>query len=317
MRHVTHSKPDGDKDRPDRLPVEIINTVTHRQITLIIVLSLTLVIGINTLISISGIVDRIDGGGRIIQEKWKLLRSSDQSVDWLVLGDSSADQGVIPDHFEVELGGSALNLATVGNVLAINDVWMLDEYISRHGAPNNVVIVHVYDMWRREVETSAFAKIPLTPGFWWSKDPSLSLNLSDAAELPAFRYLPLYQAKSLLKKLADEPSKLRTPPRMIQSNGFSPVIESQPDRVESDFGVHKNFYSKSQFEITEANTDALDILVELADEHDFNVYIANSPIYEGMKSDPGFEEYYSGVRRLLTDLDERSPNIHYVLCETP
>lgn len=299
------------------LPDEVPAPVDRSHIAIVIITALVAVLGVNAVISISGGVDRLDGGGRLIREKWTILDSLDQPVDWLILGDSSAVEGVIPDQLEASLGGSAVNLATVANMLAIDDVWMLDEYIGRHGAPKNVVIVHVYDVWHRNVEASAFAKVPLTPGFWWSRTPSLSLTLSESVELLAFRYLPLYQSKELVKRLAADPSKLLIPPRTIQTDGFTGVDDAQPANVEYDFITHTNFLAEQPYELSDANRQALNRLVELTDKHGFNVYIANSPIFDGLKADQDFQSYFANVQNLLIELDDRSPNIHYVLCDTP
>ena len=35
-----------------------------------------------------------------IHQKWQLLEHLDQPVDWLILGDSSCNQGVMPADFE-------------------------------------------------------------------------------------------------------------------------------------------------------------------------------------------------------------------------
>ncbi|MEB3357540.1 MAG: hypothetical protein VKK04_12500, partial [Synechococcales bacterium] len=42
--------------------------------------------------------------------KWNLLTDLKQPADWLVLGDSSCNQGVVPEILSQELGGTALNL---------------------------------------------------------------------------------------------------------------------------------------------------------------------------------------------------------------
>ena len=299
------------------LPVEVPSRASGPQIAFVIIAALLAVLGVNFLISISGGLDRLDGGARLIREKWRILDSLDQPVEWLILGDSSADEGVIPGQLVASLGGSAVNLATVGNMLAVDDMWMLDEYISRHGAPENVLIVHVYDVWHRDIETSAFAKVPLTPGFWWSRNPSLSLSLSDSVEFLAFRYLPIYQSKKLLWRLALDPGRLLTPPKATPPDGYTAVNESQPDNVESDAVGHKNFVKKNSFELSEANRQALSRLVELTEKYSFDVYIANSPIFEGLKADSDFQTYFAQVQNLLIELDDRSPYIHYVLCDRP
>lgn len=59
------------------LPSEISKPINRRQFALVIVLALFVIFATNAIISFSGVVDRIDGGGMIIEKKWGILSSLD------------------------------------------------------------------------------------------------------------------------------------------------------------------------------------------------------------------------------------------------
>ena len=64
-----------------------------------------------------------------IRMKWELLLDLDRPVDILVLGDSSMNQGLDTDYIAATEQVSALNLATNGALISVNDVWMLERYL--------------------------------------------------------------------------------------------------------------------------------------------------------------------------------------------
>ena len=142
------------------MPEEIIPVSTRRKNIRLLVAVVLALLFVNFAVYFTGAFTKLDSGVFLIRSKWNLLRDIDSPVEWLILGDSSANQGVIPDKFRSEYGGRVVNLGTVANALLIEDVWMLQDYIESHGAPKNVIVVHVYDMWVREADTSVFAHVP-------------------------------------------------------------------------------------------------------------------------------------------------------------
>ncbi len=119
----------------------------------------------------------------LINEKWELLLNQKKPVDWLILGDSSCNQGVVPSIVDEKLNVNSINLCTIGDMLTLDDAWMLEKYIQRFGVPKNVLIVHVHDAWSREVNRSLLAKIPLNWGYWQQLEPRVDLGLKDTAQL--------------------------------------------------------------------------------------------------------------------------------------
>src|SRR5438128_2449200 len=130
-----------------RLPVEIAGPSTARRLIGTIGGVLALVALANTAALFVLSRHPVNHGYKVIGAKWELLREQERPVDWLVLGDSSGNQGVVPAVLSERLGGSSLNLCTVGDLLAVNDAWMLETYIGTVGAPRKVLMVHAYDIW--------------------------------------------------------------------------------------------------------------------------------------------------------------------------
>ncbi len=79
-------------------------------------------------------------GYAMIKGKWNLMKGLKRPVDVLVLGDSSCSLGVDPRVIEGEIGGTALNLCTIGDMAVVGDYWMLDHYIEKFGAPKTEII---------------------------------------------------------------------------------------------------------------------------------------------------------------------------------
>src|SRR5262245_9968724 len=130
-----------------QLAQEIVGPTTPRKI----LLTLLGTVSVIALINLVFVFQSMNLGYRVIQQKWEMLLDLKQPVDWIVLGESSGSEGVTPDIISQELGGKALNLCTIGNMLVVNDAWMLDKYIAKFGPPRGVVIVHVYDIWDRDI----------------------------------------------------------------------------------------------------------------------------------------------------------------------
>jgi len=91
--------------------------------------ALALVCAINVWAARALALHPLNQASRVIRAKWSLLMNQKKPVDTLVLGDSSGNHGVVPAILAARLGGTALNLCTVGDLLAVNDCWMLERYI--------------------------------------------------------------------------------------------------------------------------------------------------------------------------------------------
>lgn len=241
-------------------------------------------------------------GYAIIEAKWELLRAEQEPVEWLVLGDSSCNQGVDPKALESALGGRALNACTIGDMLAIEDAWMLDEYIQRHGAPKNVIIVHVYDIWHRDdtVLKGLLWNIDSDPERWRKSQPSISLSWREGVFTRVAPWLPLYSQSASLQALIWQPRRLFAQREIgLSPLGFMSEAQARPEVVERDARAHLKFVQSNKPLLSEPNAEALKHLSALASAHKINVYLVPSPLYEGLWRQDDFRRYYEQTQALI------------------
>ena len=246
----------------------------------------------------------------LIQQKWSLLKSLKQPVDWLVLGDSSCNQGIIPNVLEQELSGKAINLCTIGDSLVLNDAWMLSKHIKEYGAPKNIILVRVYDVWQREINWNVTSQTPLAWGYWNNLEPKVAVSFQQQKEIFLNRYIPLYSQNTSLKKVIEESDRAFEKRYQLAQKGFMAVEKANSWEVEEDTKRHiKDTKDKTDYSFSQTNQQAIASIIKLAEEHDINIYIANSPLYKGLYQNPDFRAYYDGVQRELNKISDRSNKV--------
>lgn len=302
--------------RVSYLPEEVIQPVRPRQL-------LATWLGVLLLVLLANFVvaPRMLEGGRnlagwIIGHKWRLLLGLSQPVDDLVLGDSSCNQGVNPVTLARALDDAkAVNLCTIGDMLALNDAWMLQTYIERFGPPKRVVIVHVYDIWSRDFEWSRVGSIPVGVLSLRKLRPEIRLKRWQLRSYLESRYFPLYSSNlSLQSRLRAGDPRLRnaTSPRRVDSLGFLADTTAFPDSVELDLAGHLKFLAKETFKLSGDNQRSLARIARLADEHGFDVYLASAPVYDRLAEDPGFQRYLAQVQSALASASGEGSRVHLV-----
>lgn len=250
----------------------------------------------------------------LIKEKWSMLLNLEKPIDWLVLGDSSCNQGVIPQILETELSGKAVNLCTIGNSLVLNSSWMLSKHIQKYGAPKNIILINVYNVWAREINWNVTSQTPLAWGYWNQLEPNLQLSLPEQKAVFLNKYIPLYSQNTSLKNI------LRSRDRLFQAKfipleekGFMAVTEADIQNVELDAQRNIEALKNTDFSLSTTNQKSLEAIVELAERHKFNVYIANSPLYQELYQNQDFQVYYHQVQDKLQKYSDRSNNVHLIM----
>ena len=187
----------------------------------------------------------------LVEQKWEKLEALTAPVDWLIVGDSTGNQGLVPEVLEERLGGTAVNLNTVGNMAALDDVWMLEAYIEQFGSPDQLLIIHSYDAWHRDVDPVFVAKTPLPWNSWQNKfAPPLLLTTQEKLNIWLARYFPLYADNVSLSVLIRERVFLQRPILQtryaLQPNGFMPV-ETVPasSQLNQDAQLHLDFVANN------------------------------------------------------------------------
>src|SRR4249920_755258 len=97
---------------PDELKHERVQPVSVGEFRRVLTLVVLLVVSANVLAGL--VLQRWSPnlGYAVAKKKWEILLTLHGPVDWLILGDSTANQGVDPRVLATHLGGRALNLGT-------------------------------------------------------------------------------------------------------------------------------------------------------------------------------------------------------------
>jgi len=249
-------------------------------------------------------------GYLLIAAKWHLLQTLPNPVDVLILGDSSGNQGVDPKVIWEKGKLSSVNLCTIGDAMVLNDVWMLEDYLEHYGVPQKVLIIHGYDIWSREVNISVLSKIP---GSWWNNKPGVDLTMKDRIRVYLNRYLPIYAESSSLTYVLQNPWKAFRKNMPLEPDGFMIENKADPKQVVEDTKVHLDFVRQNKRVMSDLNRAALEKIRNLADEYQFDVYIANGPLYEGLYADSAFQAYYWQVWEAIYRIASTSEHLHYIL----
>jgi len=299
-----------------RLPKEQLHEVKTERIVKSIIFTLLLLCVINFSVGQFLSTHPVNFGYWVIQEKWKLLNDLDEPVDWLILGDSSCNLGINPTVFSEKLGGSVLNLCTVGDSTALDDAWMLQRYIHRFGTPKGVVVIHAYDIWNRPLEHSMLARAPLVGDEKVDLVPAHLQTLSSRWMMMIDRNVPLYSQNVTISNSIQYAWR-QSPLPSLTKLGFMPWEQASPHTVHVEYEQHISFVAAhEQFEMSEDNRSALNRIRLLADQNQFPVFFANSPIFADLMEDSNFIHYYHQVWTDLTECASNSEHLH-ILSDEP
>lgn len=249
----------------------------------------------------------------LVKEKWKLLETREKPADMLVLGDSSCSMGVAPEALRGNLGMDALNLCVFAGMIAVNDAWMLDRYIQKHGAPKAVLISHIYYSWTNGPNYWALAKVPQKSGYWRRLRPSLGNSPGVTARMWLGRYVPFFSENKTIGEIIKSPLAMLSRDFHIQQDGMTPIEKADPENVEADMErILPLIKNPKEFKISPANLKALDAISELAENAKFDVYIVNSPLYRGLAENPRYREYFKSMESVFVEYTKDKKRVHYI-----
>jgi hypothetical protein len=226
----------------------------------------------------------------LISAKWRLLEAQTAPVDWLILGDSSGNQAVQGDRLAQKLGGSTLNLCTIADMLVVHDAWVLRRYLDRVGPPKNVVVVHVADVWPRQLQNKQkmlLGKVPLPWGSWEKAEPPLTLTPRETFALFLDRYVPLYTDNLTISRWATRPKTFLKSRMSLDAWGYMRIDSPDPKNAVQD-GKNKILYFGNARKVSSANQAGLLELIRLSEEYGFRLIVAHAPVVDVLGTSPQF-----------------------------
>lgn len=247
----------------------------------------------------------------LIDAKWGLLEQVEGPLDWLVLGDSSCNQGIDNRTWDEALGGRSLNLCTIGNMLVLDDAWMLQSLIDRGVTPSRVLVVHGYDVWRRNANPELLGRIPERRS-WSEASPAVELGAIGLVREVISRYVPLLGQTTALQHVLRHPSQLFEQPFSLDAQGYMREDEPTPENVQTDRDGHLRAMERRSFSVSPENRSALAALAEIAEAQQIDVYLALAPVYEGLAETPEFQAYVAPMHEALGQWAAEGSRLHYL-----
>lgn len=248
-------------------------------------------------------------GPWLVEAKWRLLINMDEPKDVLILGDSTANQALIPEQIQEATGLSTVNLGTVASLTAMNDVWMLQEYLEHHPAPKLVIVVHSYQAWLRPIVPSGVGNVPVFSINASSVlTPHAPMSMQDFFEQRLLHFIPAYSQSGSFRRLIR--TILQVPPDLsllggrqygISELGAYSVQARDSADLHEDLEEHLRFVELPLREVTHENVAAATKLVELAREYDLNVVVLNAPLIDEVANSTAFRSYFASIEAFLLE----------------
>ena len=238
--------------------------------------------------------------------KWDSLLNLSHPVETIVLGDSSGDQGVLPDIIEEKLGGSVINLATRGNFAPLYNGWMVNTYVKKFGAPRDVILVCTALTYAMNASLDCVNQIPLPWGFWENMEPKPSWIYDRNVMLLIFvdRYFPLYSQKLEISGILQTPGMPRIYQVLLDRIAMGKIegvyVNPDPVGLAADSQSMLKAIREKPFELSSDNERSLYTIINLAKQYNFKVYLVNSPIYEQVYNDPSYKIYFDKFSNDIT-----------------
>lgn len=295
---MTVSSPPGynphETQAQDRLPRERLRGVSVRRVVLEWVVAGVVVVLINLIAYAT--LQRYDPNRFRVQVavKYEILRERGDQFDSLILGDSTPNQGIMPSILDEQVGGRWLNLATVANLLAASDAWLLEEFIERYGVPKQVLISHVPDMWPREVDPAVICQVPVALSRFDDLEPAVKLKVGESAKMYLTRYVPLYSKNDSLSQLLKKPWKAKDLRGGFDADGFMPMYQAEPGWREDQQSAIAE-HAEKPFSVSTINAQAMERIIALAGQYGFTVYLMPGSVSQGLMQSTGYQRNFNAM----------------------
>jgi hypothetical protein len=130
------------------------------------------------------------------------------------------------------------------------------------------------------------------------------------------RYVPLLSQRltltSLLRSFMFGKLIPFKPGWRMDEFGFLSGEQAQPEIAIQDGQDHMQFVRKNEPSVSSINQQALERLVEIADAYQLPIYLVNSPLYEGLSADDGFQAYLPELHGQIDSIVGESQFVHLI-----
>jgi len=172
------------------LPEEKENGSTPRSVLITVLGTLFLLFVVNQVGALA--LSKYSMRYRSVNGKWEMLYNLKAPVDWLILGDSTGNAGVVPSMLNEAFNIRAVNLCTVSAVSILHNVWMLETYINKYGPPKNVMLVQYYELWSSNSSVVDTLKVPVSWLEWFRLKPRPNLSSVHFFTTFLMKEVPIY-----------------------------------------------------------------------------------------------------------------------------
>ena len=255
----------------------------------------------------------------LVRHKWQLAATSPDSVDAVIVGDSTAHQNIDTTRWEQTTGYTTRNLGTVADLTPAHSVWILRRLAGNSRLPPRIVFMHTYDGWHRNVNPAILAHAPVELDGLKSLDPPIKLSWGGKARFLSHRYLPLVTNNQSLQYLIEH--RLHTPRDWWRSefsmddNGQEIAGDLDNEQLQRDLARHIAFVNDQQrtgFRPSRVADTALKSLAALASNNDVEIFVITSPVVHDLRQEPAFQMYRQGLEDYLVTACGTSSRLHYV-----
>lgn len=293
-----------------QLPQEVFYLTKRKKILQLIIGTISLFLAFNAVLYIFLINNPHNFSAAIIIEKWNLIQKiKGKEISCLLIGDSSGNQGLVTDLFPNP--ESTYNLCTIGDFILYDDVLMLKYLIDNQTIPKKIVIVHVYDVWERNLNKEGFQHTPVLNFSNTSHLDFVSLSKTKQLELFRDKFFPIYSQKETVSQLILNPQTLLFS-HYFTKNGFMPQEEVREKSVLSDVEGHKKAVFNNTFELSKENEKSFEYLITLIEKYKIPTYIIESPLAQELFDDADYKTYNYSIQEKLKSIAAKSDYLNFI-----
>ena len=284
---------------------EVIPESNWVRIRYVVMILLAMVVSLNLLVI--GLINSapISLDDRMVNLKWELARSGDIVADWVILGDSTANQGLDPRIAERDHERTAVNLATLANFGFVDDVWLLETYLENHPSPEAIIVMHAHDVYPREISLShpVFDVTPLEFGAWHTSQLEFAPTLSDQSLWLGKRLFPLYFRNNTYLRALGRRAGLVQDTHIqateITGDGFMVWPVARPSLLSREFEIQRDWLADVSFTVSDTNQRAFNTLIDMAASKAIPLHFVHAPIFDELYATPEFQTYLTDMRLWL------------------